>query len=188
MQRRRTTISPFRSPRPLFRYAPQGPGGPERKEETPLLNCPAKADHLTVIRSDDTFGKSHKRTREPIEDKESYRWLEHFNALQDYFSPYPGIEVHSVCDREGDFYELFAARQTKNVHLLVRSQYKRVLKDEPQFDIHSKVAASPVRSTYKLNITDEKHAKNVRLLLVSNIAKCILNSAFPINTKKVYLL
>jgi hypothetical protein len=59
VQRRRTTISPFRSPRPLFRYAPQGPGGPERKEETPLLNCPAKADHLNDrhhIKKKDTPG------------------------------------------------------------------------------------------------------------------------------------
>jgi hypothetical protein len=53
VQRRRTTISPFRSSRPQFRYAPLGSGGPERKEKTPLLNCPAKADHLSVVKDTD---------------------------------------------------------------------------------------------------------------------------------------
>jgi len=132
-----------------------------------------------IIRSDDTFGKSHKRTREPLEDKESYRWVEHFNALQDYFAPYPGIEVHSVCDREGDFYELLAARQTKNVHLLVRSQYKRVLKDEPQFDIHSKVAASPVRSTYKINITNRETRKKRKATIDLKYCKVHFELRFP---------
>ncbi|MEM9681264.1 MAG: IS4 family transposase [Bacteroidota bacterium] len=113
----------------------------------------------SIIRSDATFGKSHHRTREPIEDKESYRWLEHFEALQDYFHSYPNIEVFNVCDREGDFYELLAAGKVDHVHLLIRSQYSQTLKDDPEHKIHSKVASDPVRATFKFDIANSENRK-----------------------------
>ena len=137
-----------------------------------------------VIRSDDSFGKSHKRTREPIEDKESYRWLEHFNALQDFFADYPGIEVYNICDREGDFYELLCARRYDNIHFLIRSQYSRTLKDEPNLKIHDKVANSPVRTTFKTNITNRENGKKRKAVLELKYCKVHFELSHPSKYQK----
>jgi len=115
------------------------------------------------IRSDETFGKRNNRKREPIEDKESYKWLVHFNALQEYYAPYPNIEVFSICDREADIHELFCAKQAPNVHLVIRSQHNRTLEEETgkkmPIKLHDKVAESPLRATYKIKVTDRKTCK-----------------------------
>ncbi len=113
----------------------------------------------SVVRRDADFGKRHNRKREPIGDKESYRWLEHFQACQDYFSPFPNIEVFNICDREGDIFELFAARKASNVHLIVRSQYNRKLPGAAREKLHDKVAASTPKATYKIKVTDRRTCK-----------------------------
>jgi hypothetical protein len=51
-----------------------------------------------------TMNKSEKRER-PIEEKESYRWLE---TAREALEVVPdGVEPVILCDREGDFYELY---------------------------------------------------------------------------------
>ena len=125
----------------------------------------------SIIRKDETFGKRNNRKREPMRDRESYRWPEHFNALQDHFLPTPNIEVFSICDREGDIFELFAARTAPNVHLIVRSRNNRSLMPRPEVDrevdrergavrgIHDKVRRSALRDTYQIKVTDRKTCK-----------------------------
>ncbi len=112
-----------------------------------------------IIRSDATFGKRNHPKREPIEDKESYRWIEHFNELQDYFEPYPNIEVFSICDREADIFELLSAKRLDHVHLIVRSKHNRIIDPESKARLHQQVASSPLRSTFKIKVTDRKTCK-----------------------------
>lgn len=133
----------------------------------------------SIIRTDAKFGKSHHRTPESIKDKESYRWLEHFNAMQDYFTPYPNIELYNICDREGDFYELFAARQKENMHFIIRSQYDRKLKNEPDLSIHSKVGSSPVRTTFKIDVTDRETCKKRKAIVELKYCKVEFELRYP---------
>jgi hypothetical protein len=57
---------------------------------------------------DETASHDSKKVR-PIEEKESYRWLE---TLERSTADIPeGVRVITVCDREGDMYELFAKAQ-----------------------------------------------------------------------------
>jgi hypothetical protein len=66
-------------------------------------------------------------TRVPIEEKESYRWLENLRqsmALMDS----PKRFVH-VGDRESDIYELFCLAQDLGTHFLVRVQTDRLAED-----------------------------------------------------------
>jgi hypothetical protein len=79
------------------------------------------------------------RNREPIEKKESYRWLESFDmasachtelgsAAREVGSHRP--TVVSVGDREADIYELLieaSKHRDEGLHLLVRSQHNRKL-------------------------------------------------------------
>jgi hypothetical protein len=64
----------------------------------------------------------------PIEDKESYRWLQAFEQTL-ALAP-KGVEVITVCDREADIYEMFALARRRKASLLVRASRNRALLDD----------------------------------------------------------
>lgn len=58
----------------------------------------------------------------PLEEKESYKWVEALQAINKMESK---NDVVSVCDRECDFYDYFNAAQQLNVDVLVRATHDR---------------------------------------------------------------
>jgi len=69
-----------------------------------------------------TLTKSEKSSR-PIEEKESYRWLE---MLRDSTADIPdSVNVITICDREGDFYELYAAAMEIGKDFVIRVTHDR---------------------------------------------------------------
>jgi hypothetical protein len=68
-----------------------------------------------------------ERKSRPIEEKESYKWLK---ALEETVSLSPeGVQVVTICDREGDIYELFVEAQKAGTGLLVRAAQNRAVMD-----------------------------------------------------------
>lgn len=67
----------------------------------------------------------------PIEEKESYRWIQAFEKTIE-LSP-TGVQVVTVCDREGAIYEMFTMAQERQANLLVRANVDRRLDEESQF-------------------------------------------------------
>jgi hypothetical protein len=72
------------------------------------------------------------RNRKPIEEKESFRWLQGWQNAQALFEKLGGSrQVVSLADREGDIYEAFALclatkeREGGSADLLVRAQHDR---------------------------------------------------------------
>ena len=63
------------------------------------------------VRTDDHFRINATRKQRPIEEKESYRWLEGYRKTQELALSLPDCEVFSISDREGDIYEVFEAWQ-----------------------------------------------------------------------------
>jgi hypothetical protein len=63
------------------------------------------------IRKDEHFRINAKRKKRPIEEKESYRWVEGYRKTQELALKLPECEVISISDREGDIYEVFEAWQ-----------------------------------------------------------------------------
>lgn len=77
-----------------------------------------------------------KRNRQPLEEKESHRWVEGWHEAQRLWEELGGTRrVLSVADREADIYELLATCQQARMKrgggagLLVRSQHDRKLED-----------------------------------------------------------
>jgi len=64
----------------------------------------------------------------PIEEKESYRWIEAFEQVI-ALTP-EEVQVVTVCDREADFYEMFVMAEEKQADLLVRANTDRRLDEE----------------------------------------------------------
>jgi hypothetical protein len=73
----------------------------------------------------------------PIEEKESYRWLE---ALEQTMALTPvQVQVVTVCDREADIYELFALAAQRQASLLVRASADRCLAENKVKHLWDKV-------------------------------------------------
>jgi hypothetical protein len=78
------------------------------------------------------FDSEEKAKNRPIEEKESYRWLQTIEELREISEWVPETELIAVGDRESDLFELFDYRRRKarHIHLLVRARYDRCLSEE----------------------------------------------------------
>jgi hypothetical protein len=86
----------------------------------------------------------------PIEEKESYRWLEAFEQTL-ALAP-AGVEVITVCDREADIYEMFTLAQAKAASMLIRASRDRVLAEEEVRHLWVKVERQPLAGQLTLQI------------------------------------
>lgn len=72
-------------------------------------------------------GKDRER---PIEEKDSYRWLEGFEQAMEITALLPHARIINIADREGDMFELFHFRRSqtgRKAELLVRAKTDRCL-------------------------------------------------------------
>jgi hypothetical protein len=72
---------------------------------------------------DDSGNHENKKTR-PIEEKESFRWIQ--TLEQSLTSIENSVKVLTVCDREGDMYELFDAAASHDWLFLIRIVQNRM--------------------------------------------------------------
>lgn len=73
-----------------------------------------------------------KRKNQPIEEKESYRWIDSINESK---KKLPGCNMLTcISDREGDIYELFASVPDERTHVLIRSRDNRTLEEGKLFE------------------------------------------------------
>jgi hypothetical protein len=87
----------------------------------------------------------------PIEEKESYRWLEAFEKTI-ALSP-EGVQVVTVCDREADIYEMFVLAEERHASLLVRADGDRCLQDDEAGHLWAKVELQPILGELHVQIT-----------------------------------
>jgi len=103
------------------------------------------------------FKNKHERDYNslPIEQKESYKWIEVSRntqaALKDTV---PGMVI--VQDREGDIYEQFALVPDEQTDLLIRARTNRTLKDKTK--LFSCLSEQPAMGSYTIEVA----AKNGR--------------------------
>ena len=89
---------------------------------------------------------ANKTAREnaPIEEKESFRWLQSYRTACDIAKRAPSTQIVHMADREGDMIEIFeeaAIQRTKGpyANFIIRSQYNRVLQDEAESKLWDKL-------------------------------------------------
>jgi hypothetical protein len=68
-------------------------------------------------------GAGYRARQTVIEEKESYRWLEHQEASQQLIPE--SVEVITITDREGDIYDLFAQPRRPRSEFLIRAAQNR---------------------------------------------------------------
>jgi hypothetical protein len=99
-----------------------------------LAATPAKlalgvVDHEFYSRTPETLGKRRERRALPIEDKESYRWLEGYDEACLLANECPATQVISIADREADIFEIYVKAEpepgTKKADYIIRSDGDR---------------------------------------------------------------
>ena len=74
------------------------------------------------------IGRKHDRKKRPLEEKESFRWVQTARAVEAAVPP--DRRLIQLADREADFFEMFAEPRRDNSHLLVRVHQNRRLEDK----------------------------------------------------------
>lgn len=102
--------------------------------------------------------KSQAKPLDPIEGKESVRWLEGYEQACELAAKLGDREVWVINDREGDIYELFACREQRlelglpAAQLLVRANRDRCLLDEQEQGLYAKAAEGKVVGTIEFEL------------------------------------
>ena len=94
---------------------------------------------------------------QPIEEKESYRWLQAFEKTIE-LAP-EGVQVVTVCDREADLYEMFVLAHERQASLLVRADDDRCLQDQEVKHLWAKVERQPIQGELSVQITGNDQRK-----------------------------
>ena len=117
-------------------------------------------------RDDEYFSKPQKEKRKrrkalPIEEKESFRWLEGLRQAREVAQQLPHVECICVADSESDIYHLFAEpRGDQPVHWLIRACQERNAEntDGSHGAIRECVMAAPLLFTKEIPVRG-RHAK-----------------------------
>jgi hypothetical protein len=91
-------------------------------------------------------------TRVPIEEKESFRWLENLRQATTLLSPADRL-VH-IGDRESDIYELFCAAEQARTHFLLRTCVDRFATDR-NHTVADEMRKAPKCGVHRLMVKDK---------------------------------
>lgn len=87
-------------------------------------------DQYSWGRKPEDYGQRALRHFKPIEEKESYRWIESFKAAQAALPD--NVQGIFLGDRGADIYELFLEPCKQNMHILIRSLHNRKVENSPE--------------------------------------------------------
>jgi hypothetical protein len=91
----------------------------------------------------------------PIEEKETFRWIEGLRDTVDLAAQMPQTRLINVCDREADFFELFEEQgRHPCVDLLVRANHNRGIMDEP-YKLFEAVRQSPMQTKVQIQVPQQ---------------------------------
>jgi Transposase DNA-binding/Transposase Tn5 dimerisation domain len=126
-------------------------------------------------REPQTLGKSDERSTLPIEQKESFRWLEGYRLACQVAADAPGTQIVSVADREADIYDIFVDSQQQSglrAEFIIRA---KVARSTPERDpaagkaayrkVRDEVGASKLLTTrtVELSETPKRKARTAQL-------------------------
>lgn len=101
------------------------------------------------------YGKSAKRAKLPIEEKESQKWLVAYKATAEAQRRLPGTRIVNVCDREADIFDVFEeSRGEGKPDFLIRAMQPRRIEVSAEKPSNSwdYVRSLPCQGTYSLEV------------------------------------
>jgi len=131
--------------------------------------------------------KSNNTTRiykkQPIEEKESYRWIQASANSKKVLESAKTITI--IEDREGDIYEQLCTIPDRKTHLLVRNRDNRKLSDGTR--LHNTLAGTPLAGSYTIEIigNTRKHRKKRTALIEVRYKQVWIQKPAEIRTKEL---
>lgn len=125
-------------------------------------------DALPWTRDDEPLApapeRAKKRKKTPIEEKESWRWVDTFTKCREAARDMPNTQVVAVADSESDIYELLAEAQTepRKIDWIVRAGQNRALilgesdAESPEKLLRERAMAAPVLFTNTISVRGRK--------------------------------
>ena len=145
---------------PLSRIGEQGFHIHPTLAVTPERVCLGLVNNHYWVR--DELGKREKRSSKPIEEKESFRWLESFRASNKVAEQLPDTHIVNISDREGDIYEMFIEVSKEELipkaDWLIRASQDRLLQGTDA-KLKEKVKSLDLIGTVEFEITRDKKSK-----------------------------
>lgn len=152
-----------------------------------LLNekgVPLNLLHQSYIkRSAEAFGKAAERKKLPLEQKESYRWKEHFLKGQALCELYDWLEMVYIADREADIMELYQSRSCERMHFVIRSKHNRKLADESD-NLYEHLAKQKQTGVYSIEVVDPTTRKKRKAQIEVRFCKVELKLHKPLPGKR----
>jgi hypothetical protein len=122
-------------------------------------------------------------TKLPIEEKESYKWIESSNNTKKVLSEAKAVII--VQDREGDIFEQFADIPDEKTFLLIRSQVNRTIaSNEKLWDVLGK---SEVLGHYELSVSADSRRRTPTRIATIEVRCIAVQIKCPKHYKKNHL-
>jgi len=120
-----------------------------------------------------------EKAARPIEEKESYRWIEMLRESTDGIPD--SVKVITVCDREGDFYELYAEAMEIGRDFIIRVNHDRKTDEDEKVieKIRNTAACGKVTVNIPRDTRNNKPARQAEM----EIAYCTVNVLKPNSVK-----
>jgi hypothetical protein len=120
------------------------------------------------------LSKAEKASR-PIHEKESFRWLQ---TLRESTSVIPdGVHFITICDREGDFYELYAEAISTGEDFIIRVTHDR--KTDTNERAVTKIRQTPAIGRVTINIPRDSRRNIPARQAEMEVAYCRVNIVKP---------
>jgi Transposase DNA-binding/Transposase Tn5 dimerisation domain len=105
----------------------------------------------------------------PIEEKESYRWVETLREISQLSVSQRNSMVVTVADRECDIYEFLLEAQLLNAKYVIRAAHNRYVLDSEHKYIHDGICATPVRGQVEVTVPSQQRTAvaNVRFSAIT---------------------
>jgi hypothetical protein len=120
--------------------------------------------HLHGWIRDAKFGKRKEHAKKPIEEKESYRWIEGYRETNCLQQSLDKTQLVYMADRESDIYELFSEGLAGQAHWLIRAVRNR--KTTESNLIRDELAKTLPLGKLNLKLTHRKKRKRREATLV----------------------
>ena len=111
-----------------------------------------------IQRTDEDFGQSAARKSLPASEKESYRWVTHFQKGQALCEQNKELEGLYIADREADLIELYHQRNCERMHLLVRCKHNRRLNGQSD-KLFTHLSKQDLKGVYQVTVFDSETNK-----------------------------
>jgi hypothetical protein len=125
-------------------------------------------------RTPESLGKTRERRYDPIETKESFRWLKGYRLACDLAASHPDTKIVSVSDSESDIYDIYVDFQEHETpaDFVIRAKQDRRLPEEDPTEgddayrrVCDEVATSPLLATRQIELprTPKRKAREATL-------------------------